>query len=1490
MGVIMKNLTKIFLAFTLMISVFSANALNLATQPLTTQGSVVPPNLLFILDDSGSMASEYLPDYVNDSNGGSGVSQTTASCKTASGGYTTTCNLTDPPFMSADFNKIYYNPTIQYDPPKLSTGDSMQDMNAANTTGWTSVKIDGYGIQSTLSTNLVTGYPDKKWCDNVSPTPTCFYNGGGSNAYKYPDATYKNSSSVTGSPYYYQIQASEYCSDARLKNCISSAAPSGIYTFPANVRWCTSSTTQTNCQATKVSPYLYVHYSVAGGNFALGTLAVGNSGSTDSVSITSVKVNGVEVMGSTITATTGTSTATTQNSTAASIAAAINSFVSNPEYSATASANVVTIKPALAGIGPNGFVVAVTTPTTTKAGSGAYASASIKFSGWVNNTASVSNIKVNGVTITTNGTLNAITSAVDAVSRLVTSINNRVSSPDYTAAIDTSDVTRATIKITATTLGSGPNGFLVAASVNKITATSATMAGGVDQTTVSMPVTTTNLSGGADGTNTFARVNIVPTTTTYPYYSGRSCASTASCTYAEEMTNFANWYAYYQTRMQMMKSAVGLSFQPIDNKYNVGYFTINTNNVGGDNVDIKTFDTNQRLAWYTQLYKAKPKNSTPLREALSKAGQIFGGQNPTGFTDPTLFSCQQDFTILSTDGYWNGSTGYDMNGSNMGNVDNNLTAAPRPYFDGGTATNASDTLADVAYYYYNYDLRNGVAASPASVKPPFKLNFSNTKNTSGKTTADVSMDNVADPNDPLANWQHMTTFTMGLGIDGVMNFSPSYTSDLSGDFHDVSVGTSANTTTGVCSWQTTGVCNWPKPASDSQNNIDDLWHAAVNGHGIYFSASNPKQVASGLSNALTAVKRATGASSASATSSPNITATDNFIFSSTFRTVDWDGEVVAQTIDPVSGLVGKSVKDPITGQITLDTTPLWVASTWLDASVSATSDSRRILTSNNPTTAKSFSWSGLNTSESLMFSSKGSLMNQFSSLSSNLPAPSQQDIANDGQTLVNYLRGQTQYEGSIFRDRTHVLGDTVNSVPSYVKVPAYNYIDTGYSIFKNISRRGMLYIGANDGMLHAFDASTGEEKWAFAPHTTMPNLYKLADKDYPNKHQYFVDGTPTVSDVFDGSWKTILVGGFNHGGKGYYALDVTDPGVDPKPLWEMCTDATLCNIVNANIGWSYGNPVITKLKDGTWVVLVTSGYESISNFMYVIDAITGQIYHSVSVPGANGLSKLSPFASNADANNTALLVYGGDLDGNLWRFNFTAATKTTPPTVMKFATLAGQPITTKPEVGLVEVRTGDFRIVVSVGTGKYIETTDVNSAAQQSLYTFVDNGVAYTSPRTTLKQRIISGNTVTTIGGANIIDQGSTAWTDTWNPDGNFGGWFVDFPTTSERVNLDPQLVLGTLVVTTNSPDATASCGSSGGASAQYQFNFDTGLAVNPNDTTSTFVTHYQDMAVGLAIYTTPDGSVHGHTTFGGGGSKTDPINIAKGAKSKRNAIRNLRR
>ena len=126
------------------------------------------------------------------------------------------------------------------------------------------------------------------------------------------------------------------------------------------------------------------------------------------------------------------------------------------------------------------------------------------------------------------------------------------------------------------------------------------------------------------------------------------------------------------------------------------------------------------------------------------------------------------------------------------------------------------------------------------------------------------------------------------------------------------------------------------------------------------------------------------------------------------------------------------------------------------------------------------------------------------------------------------------------------------------------------------SRKAVLYAGANDGMLHAFDADTGNELWAFVPSFVMPELYKLADVDYRDKHRYFVDGSPVVADIYTGStWKTILVGGLNAGGKGYYALDITDPD-NPVALWEF---------TDANMGLTYGNPVITKrrpIRPGWW--------------------------------------------------------------------------------------------------------------------------------------------------------------------------------------------------------------------------------------------------------------------------------------------------------------------
>src|SRR5678816_1190248 len=189
-------------------------------------------------------------------------------------------------------------------------------------------------------------------------------------------------------------------------------------------------------------------------------------------------------------------------------------------------------------------------------------------------------------------------------------------------------------------------------------------------------------------------------------------------------------------------------------------------------------------------------------------------------------------------------------------------------------------------------------------------------------------------------------------------------------------------------------------------------------------------------------------------------------------------------------------------------------------------------------------------------------------------------------------------------------------------------------------------------MLHALYAGTSlsdpqalKEAWAFIPSAVLPNLYKLADAYYRNHHEFFVDGTPVVGDAYDGAaWKTILVAGLNGGGKSFYALDVTDPA-NPVALWEFSLSNTCYNGTAAtagadcHIGYSYGKPIITKLIDGTWVVLVTSGYNNVNappvagdgvGYLYVLDAFTGRILHKISTgvgsPGnPAGLAQINVF-------------------------------------------------------------------------------------------------------------------------------------------------------------------------------------------------------------------------------------------------------------------------
>ncbi|HEU4709659.1 MAG TPA: PilC/PilY family type IV pilus protein, partial [Methylophilaceae bacterium] len=850
---------------------------------------------------------------------------------------------------------------------------------------------------------------------------------------------------------------------------------------------------------------------------------------------------------------------------------------------------------------------------------------------------------------------------------------------------------------------------------------------------------------------------------------------------------------------------------------------------------IDNFTSAQKEAWYKKFYAIDPSGGTPLREALSRVGRHYGhitsGINSGMSEDPVQYECQQNFALLTTDGYWsaNSNTGEKLDGTSVGNQDNvdaGYSTRAVGAYDGGknygskwSPAYADNTLADVAMYYYKTDLRSDFA------------------------------DKVPTTDKDIAQHQHMVTFTLGLGLNGELNYRSDYETATTGDFASIKAGTK----------------DWPLPVGDTSTALDDLWHAAVNGRGVYFSAQDPSSLSSGVKGALGNVTVKVGAAAASATSSPNITQTDNYIFSTTYRTVFWDGEVLAKTIDTQTGAVSD--------------TAVWSAQSQLDAQGSGRTIYKMNMPVSGTPTRESFTWSNLNTTEQAYFTNKCSLMSQCSLLDSTTQA-----VANNGQQLLAFLQGDgTNEDGTVatttkaFRYREHIFGDTVNATPAFVKAPIYNFVDTGYSTFKsnNSNRQGMLYIAANDGMLHALNASTGAETWAYVPNIVMKDMYKLADKNYGAKHQYFVDGSPQVMDIQDGStWKTILVGGLNGGGRGYYALDITNPA-SPSVLWEFCYDSTYCNVSDEDLGYTYGNPIIAKLPSGSsnagkWVVMVTSGYNNVSpgsgeGYLWVLDAKTGAVIQKINTGAGDtttpsGLAKISSLADNANLDASAKYIYGGDMLGNLWRFNM----QTSSATVSKLASLVrngvAQPITTRPEVGFVKNISDP---VIAVGTGSYLGNDDLTNTDVQTLYAIRDTGSSVPDVRALTPRTITQSSTTASIAG-DAID-----WAN--------GGWYADFPESKERVTIDPKLTLRTLTVATTTP--VGSTCSPGGTSWTYQFYLDTGLNVGSS---ALGQKNTAGVVVGIVIFRLPNGQLKAVATTSDGTQQTFGVNVSGDAVGSR--------
>ena len=758
----------------------------------------------------------------------------------------------------------------------------------------------------------------------------------------------------------------------------------------------------------------------------------------------------------------------------------------------------------------------------------------------------------------------------------------------------------------------------------------------------------------------------------------------------------------------------------------------------------------------------------------------------------------------------------------------------------GAANGSVNALADVAQYYYATDLRPSMP-----------------------NTAEEGVPSVGSgPEADTAKWQHMTTFTVALGVSGTLNYLADYksASTITGDFADLR--------SGARSWPL-----WPDPASnagpgnfgawENPRSIDDFWHTAVNGRGQYFSASDSDSLVAGLADALAEIDTQPSAGAAAGVSNSQPVGGDNFVFFSSYVTGDWTGDVTASEIVLNTGAVAA--------------TNAWSAADKLLTKLGSACDNRNIyvIRSGVSTSLVDFSANtyacdaakapagaprnGLNATELLNFdSSEVALFSQFPSMTSGTGG--QQEKA-AGANLVNFLRGQSGLEGfkggdlnKLYRKRKSALGDVIGGQPVYVKQPRFTYLDAGYAGFKSAQsgRTAMVYVAANDGMLHAFFADKtaadpllgGQEAWAVIPSEVLPKLYKLADKNYGKNHQFYVDGSPVVGDVYDSvtsQWSTMLVGGLNAGGKGFYALDITDP-INPVAKWEFKFSSTCFDPSNAatagadcHLGLSFGKPIITKLATGRWVVLLTSGYNNVrgggstgdgGGYLYVLDAKSGSILYKIDTGAGSpttpsNLGQLNIFIDDSTVNNTAVRAYGGDMLGNIWRFDVNdselpAGREATLLGQAKDGLGATQPITTRPE--LAEL---DGKPMVFVGTGRLLGAQDVNDVQKQSIYGIVDKlggGPVYANLRDALKPMVVT-TAARSAGTTRTVNCDASQPALCASKD----GWVMDLPDSGERNNIDMILLRTTLIAGTNVPN-TSACGKGGDYWLNY-IDFATGMS-----------------------------------------------------------------
>lgn len=563
------------------------------------------------------------------------------------------------------------------------------------------------------------------------------------------------------------------------------------------------------------------------------------------------------------------------------------------------------------------------------------------------------------------------------------------------------------------------------------------------------------------------------------------------------------------------------------------------------------------------------------------------------------------------------------------------------------------------------------------------------------------------------------------------------------------------------------------PLADELWNSGELLAANYPRPENFYVASEADKMVESLTSAFAKIAAESAGSASSLAANSTRLETTTMTFQAQFFNGSWRGDLKAYQVLDTGALNG---------------TPAWTAGSEL---ARATWSDRAIYV-NVPTASPShrlFTWANLNATQKALLGS---------------------------EDIVNYLRGDRTREESrangTLRTRTSILGDIVNSTPVYVGMPnprlhaGGTYTGAGsYAAFASsasvTSRTPVVYVGANDGMLHAFNASNGEEIYAFVPSTVLSNLRSYADPDY--EHRYFVDGEIAVADAYvSGGWKTILVGTLGRGGPGVFALDVTNPS-NISLLWEK-NGASI-----PQLGKNIGKPVIAQTSDGDWRVLLGNGPGSSDEDAHLISIrlSDGAVEtHAVGAPGDNGLSAV--LARDSDGNGIADVAYAGDFKGNLWKFNWTSGTMTTTKLFTAVdASNVPQPITAAPLVGK-DPATGTTWVFF--GTGQYLHTNDLTNMQVQSWYGLQDTGSSI-SGRSELVQRDILAEGTSANGefALRVIEEGSISDL------ANKKGWYMDLVSPNngvegERMVVPNRFQGSALIGTTRIPDADDPCRPSG--------------------------------------------------------------------------------